>query len=634
MQSKKLIISALLVLFLVCILPPLSPALTPEEIAQTALGATVLIVMTNADGQSFLGSGFVIGVGQIATNYHVIKGIASGTVKLVGQTTEHTIQSVLAIDPARDLAIIQATGVSASSLTLGNSDGVQIGQSVYAAGNPRGLAGTFSQGIISAIRPEGINLVAGKVLQMTAAISPGSSGGPVLNADAEVIGIAVGQVVNGQNLNFAIPVNYLKTLLTKTTESVTISDANLRAVITTKLGKASGTTVTVGDMTTLTGLDARNANISNVTGLEFATNLTWISLGSVQVGTIWVNSNSITDISPLAGLTSLDWISLTRAGITDISPLAGLTNLTELYLGANSITDISALSGLTNLTKLYLWDNLISDISALAKLTNLTELDLEGNSISDITVLSGLTNLEWLTLEDNSIQDTSPLCALLSHNPELELDVEVTCNFYSLFMQDVNKDGKVNISDLFFLLTILFALASDGDANRDGNTDFLDLAAVAESLSESTTSDAPTIGLMDTVSLETLQEWIDMAHALDDGSLAFQDGIAHLKRFLEAMHPDKTELLPNYPNPFNPETWIPYHLAHAADVTLTIYDTTGVTVRQLHLGHQPAGYYTDKTQAVYWDGRNNLGETVGSGVYFYHLQAGGFSATRKLVILK
>ena len=125
-----------------------------------------------------------------------------------------------------------------------------------------------------------------------------------------------------------------------------------------------------------------------------------------------------------------------------------------------------------------------------------------------------------------------------------------------------------------------------------------------------------------------------MARAADNGSLVFQEGIANLKRFLEAMRPAKTELLPNYPNPFNPETWIPYHLAHAADVTLTIYDPIGVMVRQLDLGHHPAGYYTDETQAAYWDGRNHLGEMVGSGVYFYQLQAGDFSATRKLVILK
>ena len=107
---------------------------------------------------------------------------------------------------------------------------------------------------------------------------------------------------------------------------------------------------------------------------------------------------------------------------------------------------------------------------------------------------------------------------------------------------------------------------------------------------------------------------------------------------LSALHayeiPAETGLLHNYPNPFNPETWIPYQLAHAADVTLTIYDTKGVMVRQLDLGYQQAGYYTDKTRAAYWDGRNHLGEAVGSGIYFYQLRAGDYSATRKMVILK
>ena len=98
--------------------------------------------------------------------------------------------------------------------------------------------------------------------------------------------------------------------------------------------------------------------------------------------------------------------------------------------------------------------------------------------------------------------------------------------------------------------------------------------------------------------------------------------------------PAETALLHNYPNPFNPETWIPYQLAHAADVTLTIYDTQGVLVRQLDLGYQQAGYYTNKTRAAYWDGRNHLGEAVGSGVYFYHLSAGDYSTLRKMVILK
>ena len=98
--------------------------------------------------------------------------------------------------------------------------------------------------------------------------------------------------------------------------------------------------------------------------------------------------------------------------------------------------------------------------------------------------------------------------------------------------------------------------------------------------------------------------------------------------------PDETVIGQNYPNPFNPETWIPYHLAEPADVTLTIYDTKGRTVRQLDLGHQSAGYYTDQSRAAYWDGRNERGESVVSGVYFYHLSAGDYSQTRRMLILK
>ncbi|MCY3552591.1 MAG: T9SS type A sorting domain-containing protein [Candidatus Poribacteria bacterium] len=101
-----------------------------------------------------------------------------------------------------------------------------------------------------------------------------------------------------------------------------------------------------------------------------------------------------------------------------------------------------------------------------------------------------------------------------------------------------------------------------------------------------------------------------------------------------AVLPDNTQLLANYPNPFNPETWIPYDLSEATDVTLTIYAVNGQVVRELALGHQPAGIYQSKSRAAYWDGRNRLGEPVASGVYFYTLTAGTFTATRKLLIRK
>jgi len=92
--------------------------------------------------------------------------------------------------------------------------------------------------------------------------------------------------------------------------------------------------------------------------------------------------------------------------------------------------------------------------------------------------------------------------------------------------------------------------------------------------------------------------------------------------------------LPNYPNPFNPETWIPYQLANPSDVQIFIYDTRGIIIRRLALGHQPQGYYTTRSRAAYWDRRNSLGEPVASGVYFYRLETDRTSGLKKMVILK
>ena len=109
---------------------------------------------------------------------------------------------------------------------------------------------------------------------------------------------------------------------------------------------------------------------------------------------------------------------------------------------------------------------------------------------------------------------------------------------------------------------------------------------------------------------------------------------AQLTQLLAALIPKGTALLPNYPNPFNPETWIPYQLSKPAEVTVTIYAANGAMVCTLALGHQAAGLYESRTRAAYWDGRNALGEPVASGVYFYTLTAGDFAATRKLLIRK
>ena len=131
-----------------------------------------------------------------------------------------------------------------------------------------------------------------------------------------------------------------------------------------------------------------------------------------------------------------------------------------------------------------------------------------------------------------------------------------------------------------------------------------------------------------------VERWLTQAQQLKLTDLAYLRGIAVLEQLLAELTPKETALLPNYPNPFNPETWIPYHLTHAADVQITIYDINGIMVRRLELGHQPAGYYTDRSKAAYWDGRNTGGELVASGVYFYQLHAKNYSTTRRMVIVK
>jgi len=187
-------------------------AQTAQEIAKKAFGSTVLLVMEDANGQPLsLGSGFFVRDGEIASNLHVVEGAARGYAKLVGQKSKHDIEGIIAVDPERDLVVLKISAVGSPVLPLGNSDAVQVGESVYAVGNPQGLEGTFSQGIVSSIREVGTD----KLLQITAPISPGSSGGPVLNGKGEVIGVSVATFRGGQNLNFAIPSNYLKALLAK-----------------------------------------------------------------------------------------------------------------------------------------------------------------------------------------------------------------------------------------------------------------------------------------------------------------------------------------------------------------------------------------------------------------------------------
>lgn len=184
--------------------------LTAKEIAERSLPSVVVIVMKNTrNGSVQSGSGFFVTKDTIATNFHVIEDADQGYVRIVGQDEQYQIIGTVGVDQLNDLALIRIQNPVGKPLNLAVSALASIGDDVFAVGNPQGLEGTFSQGIVSGIRRSNdIDL-----LQITAAISPGSSGGPVLNRRAEVLGVAVGHLRNGQSLNFAIPITHLNNLI-------------------------------------------------------------------------------------------------------------------------------------------------------------------------------------------------------------------------------------------------------------------------------------------------------------------------------------------------------------------------------------------------------------------------------------
>ena len=177
--------------------------LTTEQLFQLASPAVVLIEVFDDEGhRRGLGSGFVASSdGSAITNYHVMRGAYRATAKFADGTFAPVI-GVVAYDPNRDVAVVKIQLPSPPTLGLGNSEAVHVGQHVVAIGSPLGFQNTLSEGLVSGMR--------GSLIQMSAPISPGSSGGPVLDTEGEVVGVAVASAMLGQNLNFAVPINWAK----------------------------------------------------------------------------------------------------------------------------------------------------------------------------------------------------------------------------------------------------------------------------------------------------------------------------------------------------------------------------------------------------------------------------------------
>ena len=261
----------------------------------------------------------------------------------------------------------------------------------------------------------------------------------------------------------------------------------------------------------------------------------------------------------------------------------------------------------------------VSDSDVTFAATSLTGENNGDGTLASITFIRTSYNSSILRLFDVSVFDSAGAVsrprvegAAVAEEPEI--------------IGDVNHDGVVNILDLVLVASKLGLRVEDDveDVNEDGSVNILDLVLVARAFGNAAGAPARA----------DVQQWLIQAQQLDMANPVYQRGILKLQQLFEALTPKATALLPNYPNPFNPETWIPYQLVEAAEVTLRIYAANGTLIQTLALGHQPIGMYHNRNHAAYWDGRNAQGEPVASGVYFYTLSAGEFSATRKMVIRK
>ena len=272
-------------------------------------------------------------------------------------------------------------------------------------------------------------------------------------------------------------------------------------------------------------------------------------------------------------------------------------------------------------------------------ITGLSAARLSDSGMSGSGILLQVTFMAKSGGETDLVLNSFEFGTITGENlPAGPLEIRITVE-ERLETGDVNRDGRVSILDLILVAQQLgkrLPPNSPEDINGDGIVNIFDLTLVAQAIGGAAAPAVATIKRVDNErDRDLIETWITLARLEDDGSLAFAQGIANLQNLLASLIvPGETALHPNYPNPFNPETWIPYQLATSSEVTLTIYDMNGGAVRRLEVGHQPAGLYQSRSRAVYWDGRNARGETVASGKYFYTLRAGEFTATRKMLILK
>ena len=442
--------------------------------------------------------------------------------------------------------------------------------------------------------------------------------------------------------------------LSETAEVVSIPDPHLARAVQEVIGDS----ITTYTMLYLRKLHVPNYKITDLTGLEYAHNLTVLNLRNVPI-IIRVRVEGDEDFSRIE-------YYFNRNAVSDVSPLTELTQLTELDISKNPLNfaainrHIPAMQAkgvkvsFDNVAHIALLKVSGNSQEGLAGKTLglplvLRVQDERGQPMPDVPVTFAIDTGEGVLAPTNTVSDPdgkartnltlgwapgmTTIRATTTDTPSYVRFTATTVVLPSQIAADVNSDGSVDVEDLV-LVAASFGVVPipdvlpDTDVNNDGEVNDEDIALVLAALE--TEPAAPTA----VRTAERLQWWIAEAKRRSNGDGTFQRGIAVLEQLLARLLPTETALLPNYPNPFNPETWIPYQLAASADVSISIYTADGKLVRKLDLGQQAVGIYQDKSRAAYWDGRNDVGEPVASGVYFYTLTAGEYTATRKMLIRK
>ena len=310
----------------------------------------------------------------------------------------------------------------------------------------------------------------------------------------------------------------------------------------------------------------------------------------------------------------------------------------ELVLGKDSNEKVTNLDLSQLVGKIDASNSNIRDLKGIEYCINLTELDLSGNSINDINLLLALNKLNSLRIDGNplTISASSIIKRIEARGTKVVYDPIIPPS--EKLIGDVNFDNEVNIFDLVMVASEFGKIEGNlkGDINLDGLVNIFDLVLVARNFGKSFAV-APSIVQnirLNSAEIQNIAFAIDYLKLNNSHSDAEETILYVLESILTKTLPKQSQLLPNYPNPFNPETWIPFRAAKDGNASVTIYDINGTIIRLLPIGYVLAGNYLGPDKAIYWNGKTDAGEYVSSGTYFYQIKLVDYTETRKMIIVK